>query len=80
MRIHDPYAKPELALSQLDGLLQVRVVGNDHSGSAVLAAAVEEKVRGEVDIRALLLCLDHRYRGRTSWPRPARGILIAWER
>src|ERR1700683_1470424 len=73
---HDPYT--ELAPDHADRLEQISVVGHDHCKLAPGAKRVHQQMRTEIDVRALLLTVDHPLRvSRGGTPGGFAGALAA---
>lgn len=63
-REHD--LESELRPDDADGLDQVRVIGNDEGGLAVLPKSVEQKIGRQIDVRPLLVSSEYPYKPRAS--------------
>jgi hypothetical protein len=69
VRVHDHDLDAKFVLGHPNGLPQIRVVRDDDGLVAATPEGVEEQIRGQVHVRALLLGLDDLDHPTATWPR-----------
>lgn len=59
MRANNSHRFLQFSADDSDWLKQVRIVGDNHSYVEIILVSIVDQMCGKINVRALLLCLDH---------------------